>query len=73
LDQRLSKRKFLNGDNVTIADIAVAAPMHLWKQQKLPLKAHPNLKRWIEDVEKLESWKRTQKAVEDVLCPDSAP
>src|SRR6266536_2673572 len=45
LDARLAKSKWLVGDNVTIADIAVAAPMHLHKLQRLPLADHPNLQR----------------------------
>jgi glutathione S-transferase len=61
LDARLAKQKWLAGDgnHVTIADIAVAAPMHLYKWQKLPLDEHPNLKRWMADVEQLPCWKAT--------------
>ena len=36
LDARLAKSKWLVGDNVTIADIAVAAPMHVHKWQRPP-------------------------------------
>lgn len=62
LDQRLSNQRWLAGDgsHVTIADIAVAAPMHLYKWQKLPLDAHPHLRRWmVEGVEQLACWKAT--------------
>jgi glutathione S-transferase len=70
LDERLSKNKWLTGDNVTIADFAVAAPMHLHAAQKLPLEQYPNLKRWLtEGMEQLESWKKTQGAVTTALCP----
>jgi len=34
LDARLAKSKWLAGDTVTIADIAVAAPMHVHKAQR---------------------------------------
>jgi glutathione S-transferase len=44
---------------VTIADIAVAAPMHLHKYQKLPLVAHPHVRAWMERVEALPCWKKT--------------
>jgi hypothetical protein len=47
----------------------VAAPMHLWKAQRLPLLQHPHLKSWMEEVEKLECWKKTQGAVEKALLP----
>jgi len=69
LDARLAKQKWLAGDRVTIADIAVAAPMHLYERQRLPLDQHPNLKRWMADVEKLPCWQKTQGAVERALRP----
>ena len=63
LDARLAEQRWLCGDKVTIADISVGAPMHLHPYQKLPLAAHPNLRRWmIEDVEQLPSWKATDVA-----------
>ena len=49
LDARLAKSKWLSGNGVTIADIAVAAPMHLHSLQRLPLADHPNLQRWMTD------------------------
>ncbi|MGE0258168.1 MAG: glutathione S-transferase family protein [Alphaproteobacteria bacterium] len=67
LDARLVKSKWLGVDNVSIADIAVAAPMHVRKWQRLPLDDHPNLKRWIADVEQLPCWQKTQGAVERAL------
>jgi glutathione S-transferase len=60
LDERLGKSPWLAGQNPTIADIAVAAPMHLHGLQKLPLDPHPNLVRWMtERVEKLPAWDNT--------------
>jgi glutathione S-transferase len=69
LHARLAKSKWLAGDTVTIADIAVAAPMHLHKWQRLPLDEHANLKRWTADVEQLPCWQKTQGAVEQALRP----
>ena len=69
LDMTLAKHKYIAGDDVTIADIAIASPMHLWEASKLPLDQHPNLKRWILDIEQLPSWKKTQPAVEKALLP----
>lgn len=60
LDQRLAKSKWLCGEDPTIADIAVAAPMHLHGLQNLPLGPHKNLKRWMtEEVEQLPCWHKT--------------
>jgi glutathione S-transferase len=67
LDARLTKSNWLVGENVTIADIAVAAPMHVHKWQQLPLNEHPNLRRWMADVERLPCWQKTQNAVERAL------
>jgi glutathione S-transferase len=69
LDQQLGKTKFIAGDEVTIADIAIAAPMHLRKPSRLPLDEHPNLLRWIQEIEKLPCWVKTQGAVESALTP----
>lgn len=70
LEARLSKNKWLTGDHVSIADIAVASCMHLPEEMKLPLDKYPNVKRWlVDEVEQLESWKLTQKAVDDALLP----
>ena len=60
LDARLARHDWIAGDAPTIADIAVAAPMHLHPYQKLPLAAHPHLHRWMtERVEKLPCWERS--------------
>lgn len=73
LDAQLAKTKWLAGDDLTIADIAVAAPMHLHAAQRLPLDQYPNLKRWLVDgVEKLPCWQKTQGAVDEALLPGAA-
>ena len=60
LDARLAKSKWIAGPDATIADIALAAPLHLHPYQKLPLGPHANLRRWIvEQVEKLPCWERS--------------
>jgi glutathione S-transferase len=60
LDARLSRTPWLAGQQPTIADIAVAAPMHLHGWQRLPLADHLHLKRWMtERVEQLPCWRKT--------------
>ncbi len=60
LDERLANSPWVCGNTPTIADIALAAPLHLHPFQKLPLGDHPVLKRWmVERVEKLPSWDKT--------------
>lgn len=72
LEMALAKNKFITGDNVTIADIAVAAPMHCWEPSKIPLDNYPNIKRWITEVEKIPAWNARQKHVENSLMPGAA-
>ncbi len=61
LNQRLASQRWVAGTpEPTIADIALAAPMHLHGWQRLPLADHPNVRRWLlQDVEKLPSWDKT--------------
>ncbi len=61
LDARLAQSAWLCGGDVTIADIAVAAPMHLHSWAQLPLAGYPNLTRWMtQNVEALPAWIATQ-------------
>ena len=59
LQKRLVGQPWLCGQEVTLADIAVAAPMHLHRYQKLPLEPYPNLRGWMERVEALPCWQRS--------------
>ena len=60
LDARLAGRDWVAGPGPTIADIALAAPMHLHGWQQLPLAGHQNLVRWMtRNVEQLPCWKKT--------------
>ena len=59
LEARLAGRDWLCADGPTIADIAVAAPMHLHAVQKLPLEDYPALRAWMGRVEGLECWKKS--------------
>lgn len=72
LDQRLSQSEFLCGATPTIADVVVAAPMHLHGWQKLPLESHPNLVRWMtEAVEPMPCWRATHVG-EGFTLPEAA-
>lgn len=69
LDGQLSRTKYLAGHQITIADIAVAACMHLHEDSKLPLAKHSNLSRWYAEIEAQPFWKETQGAVDKALVP----
>jgi glutathione S-transferase len=56
LEERLGKQPWIAGRTVTIADIAIAAPMHLHPYQQLPLEQYANLRNWMSRVEDLPCW-----------------
>jgi glutathione S-transferase len=70
LDEQLGKTKWIVGNEITIADFALAAPMHLHEAMKLPLDKYPNLKRWMAAVEAIPEWKASQEAVDKALLPN---
>ncbi|MGI9523694.1 MAG: glutathione S-transferase family protein [Hyphomicrobiaceae bacterium] len=59
LESALADRDWLCADHATIADIAVAAPMHLHGAQQLPLANYPNIRAWIARVETLPCWQNS--------------
>ncbi|MBP6901540.1 MAG: glutathione S-transferase family protein [Burkholderiaceae bacterium] len=60
IDERLAGHRWIaRTDAPTIADIALAAPMHLHAWQRLPVGDHPHLKRWLADIEALPCWQST--------------
>ena len=59
LEAGLEGGDWLCDDQATIADIAVAAPMHLHGAQKLPLENYPNIRAWIGRVEGLSCWQNS--------------
>lgn len=58
-ENALAGREWLCDDHATIADIAMAAPMHLHAAQKLPLENYPNIRGWIARVEALPCWQKS--------------
>ena len=60
LNDRLSDREYIMGDTITLADVVVAAPMHLHQWQQLPLESYPNIVAWMtERIEPQPFWKAT--------------
>jgi len=72
LNSRLGESAYVAGDHPTIADVVVAAPMHLHGWMKLPLEQHPNIVRWMtERIETAPWWKETHVG-EGFTLPDAA-
>jgi len=59
LDDHLATRDYLCGKALTLADVAVAAPLMYTVPGKLPVDEFANLQRWFARIQELEVWKRT--------------
>jgi glutathione S-transferase len=59
LDAHLAKQPYLVGEDVTIADFAVAAPLLYAKEADMPLGPYANLRGWFDRVAALPCWRET--------------
>ena len=50
MDKRLAKRKYMAGDDYTIADIAIFPWLRSWKNQGIDWNDHPHLKGWFDEM-----------------------
>lgn len=60
LDQHLATRQWLSGERLTLADLAVAAPMMYANRANVPLQGYPHLLAWAERVRQLPAWRDTE-------------
>ncbi|MFH4432801.1 glutathione S-transferase family protein [Vibrio diabolicus] len=56
MELQLSKTKFLVGDNISIADIALYAYTHVADEGGFNLETYPNIERWIGVIRKLDCY-----------------
>ena len=59
LNQHLRDRQWLVGANVTLADLAVGAPLHVAQVSQIPLEPYPEIRRWYADLEQWDAWKKS--------------
>jgi len=59
LDAHLAGRKWVSGDRLTLADLALAAPLMSVGPAKLPVASFEHLARWFARVQELDAWKKT--------------
>lgn len=60
LDAHLAQRAWICGDALTLADLAIAAPLADLARARLPVQGFANLQRWFAGVQALDAWKSTQ-------------
>lgn len=59
LDGHLAGRQWMLGDDLTLADYSVAAPLMYTELARLPVSPHKNLMAWFERIEQLDVWRAT--------------
>ena len=59
LDAHLAKQPYLVGNNLTLADFSVAAPLFMADAVELPLASYPRVQEWFGRVSALPAWGET--------------
>jgi glutathione S-transferase len=60
LDAHLEGREFVAGDTLTLADIAIAAPLMYAPAAQLPIEGFAGIQRWFATIRGLDAWKSTE-------------
>ena len=48
------------GDDVTLADFSVGAPLTYTEAAQFPIESYGEVRRWYDGLEKLDAWKKTE-------------
>jgi glutathione S-transferase len=59
LEQHLAGRDWIVGDQLTLADFAIAPALTYIEQARLPVTQYPKLMAWLDRVSQLDAWKQT--------------
>lgn len=69
LNEHLAGKKYLLGDQLTIADFSVAITLPYAQKARIPLDEYPNIARWHDRLNELPAWREPFPApVPDVLA-----
>jgi glutathione S-transferase len=60
LDAQLGKTPWVTGEVMTIADLALAAPLMYAQAAKLPLDGFANVQKWHAKIRELPAWRETE-------------
>lgn len=63
LDDHLADKQWIAQDRLTLADLAIAAPLMHSAAAQLPVVGYKNLQAWFARVEALEAWKKSAPAI----------
>ena len=60
LNKHLATRQWLSGDKLTLADLAVAAPLMYVSRASIPVEQYTHLLAWFGRVQQLPAWQQTE-------------
>jgi glutathione S-transferase len=60
LDAALEGNEWIAQNSLTLADLALAAPLGVTERAQLPVTEHRHLQAWFERVKKLDAWQKTE-------------
>jgi len=70
LDGHLRGKRFVTGDDLTIADFSLGAPLNYAEMARFPLQPYGEIRRWFAALAALPAWRRTRE--ETALSPAAA-
>lgn len=73
LDAHLAGREWIAQDRLTLADLAVAAPLMHTAAARLPVTGYAHLQRWFAAICALEAWRKSEPARAEELRAYLAP
>jgi glutathione S-transferase len=56
LDEHLSSRTYAACGRLTIADFQLASMANYWRESEMPFESHPNIVRWIDNLNRIPAW-----------------
>jgi glutathione S-transferase len=59
LDGQLKGRKFIIGEELTVADFCLGAPLNYAEMARLPIEPYREIKRWYASLRALPAWQKT--------------
>lgn len=59
LDDQLRGKKYVTGDNLTVADFALGGDLVHAEAAKIPLGPYPEISRWFASLQALPAWQKT--------------
>jgi glutathione S-transferase len=61
LNQHLAGREWMCGQQPSLADLAIAAPLADWQRARLPLQQFGEMVRWFRQIQALDCWQETER------------